>query len=179
MTARPSPRNSCPPCPPTSITFRSTPVLFRGSISDYPWSRYSLTHAAGKRKTFMLFETKDAYEHNRITCLHYMTLPCQQNFFNLLGMPRPRHHHFFALSYRARYPSSWIQNIVTDISTNIPYDIVPDRHLNGFFSGGMFHYKKEHPSYNVKDHSKLFVKDPDNVIFNQFGMYILSEIPKM
>jgi hypothetical protein len=43
----------------------------------------------------------------------------------------------------------------------------------------MFHYKKEHPSYNVKDHSKLFVKDPDNVMFNQFGMYILSEIPKM
>ena len=43
----------------------------------------------------------------------------------------------------------------------------------------MFHYKKDHPRYNVKDHSKLFVKDPDNVLFNQFGMYILSEIPKM
>ncbi len=25
----------------------------------------------------------------------------------------------------------------------------------------------------------MFVKDPDNVMFNQFGMYILSEIPKM
>ena len=43
----------------------------------------------------------------------------------------------------------------------------------------MFHYKKDHPRYNVGSHSNLYVKEPDNVMFNQFRMYILSELPKM
>ena len=43
----------------------------------------------------------------------------------------------------------------------------------------MFHYKKDHPRYNVGSHRYLYVKDPEKVMFNQFGMYILSEIPKM
>ena len=40
-----------------------------------------------------------------------------------------------------------------------------------FFSGGMFHYKKDNPLYNVGSHAHLFV--------NEFGMFILSEFPKM
>ena len=43
----------------------------------------------------------------------------------------------------------------------------------------MFHYKKDHPRYNVGGHCNLYVKDPDNQMFNQFGMYILSELPKI
>ena len=43
----------------------------------------------------------------------------------------------------------------------------------------MNHYKQDHPLYNVQGHANLFVKDADNVMFNQFTAYILSEFPKM
>jgi hypothetical protein len=43
----------------------------------------------------------------------------------------------------------------------------------------MFHYKKDHPIYNVQSHCNFFVKDPDNLMFNQFEMYIMSKLPKM
>ena len=43
----------------------------------------------------------------------------------------------------------------------------------------MFHYKAGHPDYNVGGHAHLFVKRPDNFMINKFGMFILSEFPKM
>ena len=43
----------------------------------------------------------------------------------------------------------------------------------------MNHYKQDHPLYNVQGHANLSVKDADNVMFNQFTAYILSEFPKM
>ncbi len=80
---------------------------------------------------------------------------------------------FFNLKY-------WSYN-GADISTNIQYNVVSYLYLSSLFSGGMFHYKKDHPNlnYNVQSHCNLFVKDPDNLMFNQFGMYILSELPKV
>ncbi len=43
----------------------------------------------------------------------------------------------------------------------------------------MFHYKKNYALYKVGSHTHLFVKDEDILMFNQFSMYILSELPKM
>ena len=63
---------------------------------------------------------------------------------------------------------------------DILFDIVPDIYfISFFFPGGMNHYKQDHPLYNVQGHANLFVKDADNVMFNQFTAYILSEFPKM
>ena len=46
-------------------------------------------------------------------------------------------------------------------------------------SGGMFHYKKNMDSYSIKHPDQcLFRKSSQNVLVNDFGIYILSELHK-